>query len=412
MKILIIGSGGREHAIGKKILKDNPSVELFFAVGNGGTAQIGTSISQSSIVELVQFALDEQIYLTIVNYEVLLAEGIVDQFKSKGLKIFGPNQKVFQLEGSKLFAKEFMAKHVVKTVAHKTFTGYYAAKDYLAECSYPTVIKADGLIKGKGVMICDTQDKAEVALKEIMKDKIFEDSRNSVIIEEFLEGKEVSFLSYFTGKEIVPFISAKLYKKIGEGEIGLNTDGMGVVVPNPYVDDRVNQAFINDILNPTLKGLLEDELIFSGVIFFKLMITENGIYSLGYNLRMEDPETQAVLPLMESNLLEITEKAVNQDSFTVEWKNQHSCCVVMVSGGYPLNYDKGFEIGGLDNVDTDYYITGAKLVEGKQITSGGRVVNVIGLGDSLEESRVKAYQNVKKIRFDFKYYREDIGDVV
>ncbi len=409
MKILIIGSGGREHAIGQKILKDNPSVQLYFATGNGGTAQIGTNISSSTVSELVQFAESEEIDLTIVGSEALLVEGIVDEFQAKELKIFGPDRKAAQLEGSKAFAKEFMVKHGVKTATYKTFTGYYAAKDYLAECPYPTVIKADGLAAGKGVVICKDQETAEEVLKEIMKDKIFGDSGNTVVIEEFLEGKEVSVLSYFNGKEIIPFISAKDHKKIGEGETGLNTGGMGVIAPNPYVTEEVNQAFEKDILDPTLKGLLEDDLLFSGVIFFGLMITEKGVYLLEYNLRMGDPETQAVLPLMESDLLEITEKALNQETFEVQWKKQHSCCVVMVSGGYPLNYDKGFEIKGLDKVTTDYYIAGAQLKEGRQITSGGRVINVVGYGNTLEEARKTAYENVKKIRFDFKYYREDIG---
>ncbi|MFV0238375.1 MAG: phosphoribosylamine--glycine ligase [Flavobacteriales bacterium] len=409
MKILIIGNGGREHAIGKKILKDNPSVQLYFATGNGGTAQIGTNISANTVTELVQFAETESINLTMVGSEALLVEGIVDQFQAKGLKIFGPNQKAAQLEGSKTFAKEFMVKHGIKTAAYKTFTGYYAAKDYLAECVYPTVIKADGLAEGKGVVICHDQETAEKTLKEIMKDKIFGDSGNTVVIEEFLDGKEASILSYFNGKEIISFISAKDHKKIGEGETGLNTGGMGVVAPNPYVTDEVNQAFMDDILNPTLKGLLKEELIFSGVIFFGLMITDKGVYLLEYNLRMGDPETQAILPLMKSNLLEITEKALSQESFLVQWKKQYSCCVVMVSGGYPMNYDKGFEILGLENVDTDYYIAGSKLLNNKQITSGGRVLNVVGYGNTLEEAREVAYKNVKKIRFDFKYYREDIG---
>ncbi len=409
MKILIIGSGGREDAIGHKIMKDNPSVELFFATGNGGTEEIGTNISASTVTELVQFAETEEMDLTIVGSEALLVEGIVDQFQAKGLTIFGPHQKAAQLEGSKAFAKEFMNRYGIKTAAYKTFTGYYAAKDYLAECPYPTVIKADGLAAGKGVVICRDQEQAEEALKEIMKDKIFGDSGNTVVIEEFLEGKEASILSYFNGKEIIPFISAKDHKKIGEGETGLNTGGMGVIAPNPYVTDEVNHAFIRDILNPTLKGLLEENLIFSGVIFFGLMITEKGVYLLEYNLRMGDPETQAILPLMESNLVTITEKALNQESFHVEWKKEHSCCVVMVSGGYPLNYEKGFTITGLDKVDTDYYIAGAKRVGDRQVTSGGRVINVVGCGKTLEEARKIAYDNVKKIRFDFKYYREDIG---
>ena len=241
------------------------------------------------------------------------------------------------------------------------------------------------------------------------QDKIFGEAGNIVVIEEFLEGKEVSILSYFNGKKIIPFISAKDHKKIGEGETGLNTGGMGVIAPNPYVTEEINQAFLDDILNPTLKGLLQDELLFSGVIFFGLMITDKGVYSLEYNLRMGDPETQAVLPLMESNLLEITQKAMDQETFSVNWKKEHACCVVMVSGGYPLNYDRGFEISGLDDLTTDYYIAGAQMRNDKQITSGGRVINIVGYGETLEHARKIAYENVKKIRFDFKYYREDIG---
>ncbi len=409
MKVLIIGSGGREHAIGKKILTDNPKTQLFFATGNGGTAQIGENISIDSIAELLRFALMQHIDLTIVGSEALLVEGIVDAFHAKGLKIFGPDKKAARLEGSKSFAKEFMNKHGVKTAAYRSFNGYYKAKDYLEDCPYPTVIKADGLAAGKGVFICQDKESAEKALKEIMKDKIFGASGNVVVIEEFLEGREASILSYFNGKKIVPFISAKDHKKIGEGETGLNTGGMGVIAPNPYITDNVYKSFEENILQPTLNGLLNKELIFSGVIFFGLMITKKGVYLLEYNLRMGDPETQAILPLMDSNLLEITQQAINQSPVKVKWKKQYSCCVVAVSGGYPLNYESGFEIIGLDKVTTDYYIAGAKLKEGRLFTSGGRVVNVVGYGDTLLQARQSAYKNMKKIRFDYKFYREDIG---
>ncbi|PVX52374.1 phosphoribosylamine--glycine ligase [Balneicella halophila] len=411
MKILIIGSGGREHALGVKLKENAKVTELFFATGNGGTAQIGTNIVASTIDELCDFAKSNSIDLTIVGSEDLLVAGIVDIFHENGLKIFGPHKEAAQLEGNKAFAKTFMQKYGVKTASYKTFTDYKEALNHLSEIHYPTVVKASGLAAGKGVIIAQNKQEAEKALHEIMQDKVFGDSGSEVLIEEFLEGVEASILSYYNGKEIVPFISAKDHKKIGEGETGLNTGGMGVVAPNPYVTGDVIEKFQKNILKPTLKGLVVENLQFSGVIFFGLMITKKGVYLLEYNLRMGDPETQAVLPLLESDLLTLTENAIDGKEMDAKWKNQHSCCVVMVSGGYPQGYKKGHLIQGLEYLDTTYFIAGAQEENNELRTSGGRVLNIVATATTAEEARKKAYEQVEKVHFVDSFYRKDIGDI-
>lgn len=409
MKLLIIGSGGREHALGAKFKENKRVTAVYFATGNGGTATIGTNISATTIPELCQFAKENTIDLTIVGSEELLVAGIVDVFQKEGLSIFGPHKAAAKLEGSKAFAKEFMQKHGIKTAAYETFTDYNTALAYLQTINYPTVVKASGLAAGKGVIIAQNKTEAAQALQDIMQDKIFGISGSQVVIEEFLEGVEASILSYYNGKEIVPFLSAKDHKKIGEGETGLNTGGMGVIAPNPYVTTEVYKAFEQDILQPTLEGLKAEKLQFSGVIFFGLMLTKKGVYLLEYNLRMGDPETQAILPLLDSDLLTLTENATNGKPLDVKWKNQHSCCVVMVSGGYPQTYGKGYEISGLENLNTPYFIAGAKSENDKLLTSGGRVLNIVALGDTATQARKKAYEEVKKITFKNSYYRNDIG---
>ena len=412
-KILIIGSGGREHAIGWKFAEDikkkGEELELFFVPGNAGTAQIGTNISLNSLEEIRDFAETEKIDLTFVGPEDELSRGIVDLFQDAGLEIFGPDKKAAQLEASKAFAKDFMNKYGVKTARYKTFQGPMLAIEYLESQEFPIVVKASGLAAGKGVIICQNFEEAKKAVLEIMEDKTFGEAGSEVVIEEYLEGFEASILSFFNGKEIIPFVSAKDHKKIGEGEVGLNTGGMGVLAPNPLFKREHFDAFESDILQPTLKGLLEEDLLFSGVIFFGLMITSKGVYLLEYNLRMGDPETQATLPLLENDLYEIVRKSNRGEDFKLEFSNQQACCVVMVSGGYPLNYEKGFEIRGLENVQSPYFIAGAQLSDGKVLTSGGRVINVVGIGETMVEARTIAYENVKRIHFDYEYYRNDIG---
>ncbi len=411
MKILIIGNGGREHAIGWKIKQDNPETELFFNQGNGGTEKIGENLSLTTVEELVDFADHHEIDLTFVGPEDWLMKGIVDAFQERGLTIFGPDKKAALLEGSKQFAKDFMLKYGVKTAKYKTFNNYTEANEYAKKQKYPLVIKADGLAAGKGVVICEDEFEAEKALNEMLNKKIFGEAGNHVVIEEFLEGFEASVLSVFNGNEIVPFISAKDHKKIGEGDTGLNTGGMGVLAPNPFFTEEHFKAFEKDILKPTLNGLLSENLTFAGIIFFGLLITQDGVYLLEYNMRMGDPETQAVLPLLENNFVDVLDRALKGETIDLKWKNQHAVCVVMASGGYPLNYETGFKIKGLDQVNCPYFIAGATLHEDVPYTSGGRVLNVVGLGNTLEEARTVAYDNIKKINFDYEYYRHDIGMV-
>lgn len=410
MKILIIGSGGREHAIGWKIKKDKPDANLFFSIGNAGTSQIGENLGISDLNELLDFALITEIDLTIVGPEMELVDGIVDLFQENGLRIFGPDKKAAKLEGSKVFAKEFMQKYNVKTPFYKTFKHFVDARDYLETLEgFPVVIKASGLAAGKGVVIVNNHDEALRVIREMMNAKSFGEAGSQVVIEQFIEGFECSILSIFNGKEILPFISSMDHKKIGEGETGLNTGGMGVVAPNPLFEKEHFEEFVQQILKPTQNGLLQENMIFAGIIFFGLIVNDSGIYLLEYNMRFGDPETEAILPLMESNLLELIEKSIREETIEIQWKNQHACCVVMASGGYPLNYDKGYEIRGVEKVEVPLFFAGAQKENDKILTAGGRVLNVVGLGNNLEEARKAAYDNVAKIHFDFEYYRKDIG---
>lgn len=413
MKILVVGSGGREHAICWKVSQNEKVEKVFCAPGNGGTAMFpkGENVNIKGIDELLEFALKEKIDLTIVGSEELLVDGIVDRFQEKGLKIFGPDKKAALLEGSKAYAKDFMKKYGVKTAAYEVFTEVDKAKEYIKTCEFPLVVKASGLAAGKGVLICQNLEEALKAVDEIMVDKVFSAAGEKIVVEEFLDGVEASILSVTDSKVILPFISAKDHKKIGEKETGLNTGGMGTIAPNPYVTKEVYDAFINGIMNPTLEGIKAEGMNFAGVIFFGLMITDKGVYLLEYNMRMGDPETQVVLPLLESDFIELLESGLKGDlaNANVKWSNKSACCVVLASGGYPEAYNKGYEITGIDKVDNMVFVAGAKAEDGKLLTSGGRVLNVVAVGDNLEDARAKAYADAEKIDFTGKYCRKDIG---
>ncbi|WP_293958247.1 phosphoribosylamine--glycine ligase [uncultured Fusobacterium sp.] len=413
MKILVVGSGGREHAICWKVSQNEKVEKVFCAPGNGGTAMLpkGENVNIKGIDELLEFALKEKIDLTIVGSEELLVDGIVDRFQEKGLKIFGPDKKAALLEGSKAYAKDFMKKYGVKTAAYEVFTEVDKAKEYIKTCEFPLVVKASGLAAGKGVLICQNLEEALKAVDEIMVDKVFSAAGEKIVVEEFLDGVEASILSVTDSKVILPFISAKDHKKIGEKETGLNTGGMGTIAPNPYVTKEVYDAFINGIMNPTLEGIKAEGMNFAGVIFFGLMITDKGVYLLEYNMRMGDPETQVVLPLLESDFIELLESGLKGDlaNADVKWSNKSACCVVLASGGYPEAYNKGYEITGIDKVDNMVFVAGAKAENGKLLTSGGRVLNVVAVGDNLEDARAKAYADAEKIDFTGKYCRKDIG---
>lgn len=413
MKILLIGSGGREHALAWKIAKNDRVEKIFVAPGNGGTAiEVKCeNIDITDIDELLKFAVENSIDLTIVGPEDPLTKGIVDKFKEKGLKIFGPDGKAARLEGSKSFSKDFMKKYGVKTAEYEVFYNHKEALEYLSKCQYPTVVKADGLAAGKGVAICENKEEAVKAVNSFMVDDIFNGAGQKIVIEEFLDGVEASILSITDGKTIVPFISAKDHKQIFDGSKGPNTGGMGVLAPNPFVTEEVLKDFEENIMNNTLQGIREEGFDFKGIIFFGLMITKKGSYLLEYNVRMGDPETQSVLNLMESDLLELIESALNEDleNAEVKWKTGTCVNVVLASKGYPGSFVKGYEITVDNEVKDKVFIAGAKLEDGVLKTNGGRVLSVVGVGKTVAEAREDAYKSIEKVNFKDKYYRCDIG---
>ncbi|MCY6484219.1 phosphoribosylamine--glycine ligase [Clostridium aestuarii] len=413
MKVLIVGSGGREHAIAWKISENSSIDKIYCAPGNGGTANENKceNVNIENIDELVVFAKKECIDLTIVGPEAPLVEGIVDKFKENNLKIFGPSKKAAELEGSKIYAKDFMKKYGIKTAEYAVFEDRKKALDYLTKCSYPVVIKADGLAAGKGVIICENKFEGIEAINKLMLEDIFKGAGLKIVIEEFLEGVEASILSITDGETIIPFISSEDHKQVLDGDKGPNTGGMGVVAPNCYCSDEILDQFKKDILKATLNGIKEEKMDYIGTIFFGIMITKKGVYLLEYNVRMGDPETQAVLPLMESDYVELILNAIdkNLSNVKLKWKEKNACCVTAVSKGYPIKYEKGFTIKGLDKVENKMFVSGAELQEDKLITSGGRVLSVVALGDTLEEAREKAYDDIAKVNFEGIYYRKDIG---
>ena len=374
MKILLVGSGGRESAIAFKIAQNEKVEKIYVAPGNGGTATYKKceNVNLTDIDELLVFAKNNKIDLTVVGPEEPLTNGIVDKFKSEGLKIFGPDKKGAELEGSKSFSKEFMKKYGVSTAEYEVFYDHKKAKEYLENCNYPIVIKADGLAAGKGVVICEEKKTALETIDLFMINDIFKGSGKKVVIEEFLEGIEASILSITDGKRIIPFLSAKDHKQIFDGNRGPNTGGMGVVCPNPYVTEEVLKDFYENIMDKTLIGIQKEEMDFKGIIFFGIMITKNGVKLLEYNVRMGDPETQSVLTLMKTDLLDLIEKAIEGklDNVEVEWEEGYCVNVVISSKGYPGKAETGYEIN-IDNEEiNNIFIAGAKLEDGKLITTG------------------------------------------
>lgn len=402
MKLLLIGSGGREHAIAWKLAKSPKVEKIFIAPGNGGTAIENKceNINITDFDELVKFAKENDIYLTVVGPEEPLTKGITNKFKSEGLRVFGPDAAGAQLEGSKSFSKEFMKKYGVKTAEYEVFTDVAPALSYIENCSYPVVIKADGLAAGKGVSICETKDQAMEAINSFMIDDIFNGAGQKIVVEEFLDGVEASILSITDGKTIIPFISAKDHKQIFDGGKGPNTGGMGVLAPNPYVTDEVMKDFEDNIMARTLEGIQKEGFDFKGIIFFGLMICEKGTYLLEYNVRMGDPETQSVLSLMVSDLFEVIEAAMDEklSETIVEWKEEVCINVVLASEGYPGNFVKGYEITIDESVKDNVFLAGAKMEGGALLTNGGRVLSVVGSGKTLEEAREVAYKNVDLVK--------------
>lgn len=417
MKALIIGNGGREHAIAWKLAQDPRITHIYVAPGNGGTASLerAENLALTDSDALLQFARNNDIGLTFVGSEAWLVDGIVDRFQAAGLNIFGPHQAAAMLEGSKRFAKAFMQKYGVKTAAYQSFDQAEQALAYLKTCPYPTVVKASGLAAGKGVIICQNQAEAEKAVRDIMLKNRFGAAGTEIVIEEFLEGFEVSILSLCDGKNIVPLKSAKDHKTIGEYNQGENTGGMGVVAPHPSFTPTQYQAFIDDIMLPTLRGIQAEQLQFAGIIFFGLMVNERGVFLLEYNMRLGDPETQAVLSLMQSSLLDAVLACIDGKLADIElqWSPKHAVCLVAASGGYPNEYAVGLPISGVEKAScfAKVFIAGAKKVDNGFLSSGGRVLNVVALGDDLGKARTQAYSALEKIQFERMTYRKDIGEI-
>ncbi|MGL4654653.1 MAG: phosphoribosylamine--glycine ligase [Sarcina sp.] len=413
MKLLLIGSGGREHAIARKLSQNMNVTDIYCAPGNGGTAIENkcTNVAIEEINELVKFAKKNNIEFTVIGPEMPLIDGIVDEFKNHNLKIFGPAKAGAMLEGSKSFSKDFMKKYGIKTAKYEVFYDANLALNYLKSQEYPLVIKADGLAAGKGVYICETLNDANIAIQEIMIEDIFKGAGSKIVVEEFLDGVEASILSITDGNTILPFISAKDHKQIYDGGRGPNTGGMGVIAPNPYVTEIVQKQFEEDIMKPTLIGIKEEKFDFTGIIFFGLMITKKGTYLLEYNVRMGDPETQSVLELMDSDFVDLIEAALNKklSNFELKWKNEFCCNVVLASGGYPGNFEKGHKITFDKNILNNLYFAGVIEKENSLFTNGGRVLSIVSTAKTLDEAIMNAYEKRDKVNFKNKYSRNDIG---
>ncbi len=417
MKILVIGNGGREHALTWK-LKQSPFVtQLFCAPGNGGTAQIAQNvdISVHDIEKLKQWALHQKIGFTVVGPEIPLSLGIVDIFQKAELPIFGVTQKAAQLESSKVFSKKLLQKYHLPTAQAQIFDSYSQASSYISQTSFPVVIKADGLAGGKGVRICKDKTEANKALKEIMEDKILGKSGNYVVVEEFLEGEEVSYLGLLDGKMFLPFEVSQDHKKALDGDLGLNTGGMGATSPVPWFDESWKKRIQKEIVGPLLKALKNEKIIYRGVLYIGLLISKGRPYILEFNVRFGDPEAQVLLFRLKSDLLPLLQ-ATSQGKLKemkLEWDERPAVCVVMVSGGYPEAYETGYEVLGLEAVPQDLDVAlfhaGTVLKENKVLTQGGRVLNVVAQGKDFETAIQKAYACVRHIQWPYVFFRKDIG---
>ena len=415
MNILVVGSGGREHAL-IKALKKNREIETIYALpGNGGMAKdaVCVPIGAKEIDEIVDFAVSKNIDFAVVAPDDPLALGAVDALENAGIPSFGPTKAAARIEASKVFAKELMKQYGIPTAAYQVFTDPDAAKSYLKTAPLPAVIKADGLALGKGVIIAQTLEEAEAAVSDMMENKVFGDSGSRVVIEEFLEGPEVSVLAFTDGKTVKPMVSSMDHKRALDGDQGLKTGGMGTIAPNPYYTKDVAARCMNEIFLPTVRAMEKEGCPFKGCLYFGLMVTRNGPKVIEYNCRFGDPETQVVLPLLKSDLLTVMQAVRNEtlSDCPVEFSDGAACCVVMASQGYPQHYEKGFPITLTpDTDDITTYVAGAKLGEkGELLTNGGRVLGVTATADDLKTAIQKAYAAAEKTHFENAFYRRDIG---
>jgi len=407
MKILIIGSGGREHAIGWK-LNQTPDTELFFAPGNGGTAQIGQNININvdEIQKLADFAEKTKIDMTVVGPELPLTLGVADEFNKRGLYIFGPGKEGAKLEGSKAFAKQFMKKYEIPTAKYTAVTELDVGMEIIRQSTFPVAVKADGLAAGKGVIICMNKTEAVEALKDMLETGVFGEAGSTVIIEEYLVGKEVSLVCFTDGETIIPMETASDYKRALDNDLGANTGGMGCISPSPYYTSGLG----DDIAQKTLEGIKKEGFDYRGVIYIGLILTETGPKVLEYNVRFGDPETEVVLPRLESCLVSIMKATIDKclSNAKLQWNEKRAVCVVMASEGYPGKYETGFEIN-IPEVESTVFHAGTTTINEKPVTNGGRVLTVTALGTGFDEARKAVYNDVKKISFQGNTFRTDIG---
>lgn len=420
MKVLIVGSGGREHAIAASVAKSAKVDKLYCAPGNAGIEQIAecVPIGAMEFEKLANFAKEKEIDLTIVGPDDPLVGGLVDVLKAAGLRVFGPDEKAAILEGSKAFSKDLMKKYHIPTAAYETFDDPKAALAYLETADMPIVLKADGLALGKGVLICQNLEEAKAGVKEIMEDKKFGDSGNKIVIEEFMTGREVSVLSFVDGKTIKIMSSAQDHKRAGDGDTGLNTGGMGTFSPSPFYTEEVDDYCKKYIYQATVDAMAAEGRPFQGIIFFGLMLTEKGPRVLEYNARFGDPEAQVVLPRMKNDMIEVVEACIDGtlDQIDLQFEENAAVCVILASDGYPVSYEKGFVIKGLERFENTngYYCfhAGTKRNGNDIVTNGGRVLGVTATGDTLQKARANAYEAAKWVAFENKYMRSDIGKAI
>ncbi|MCK8825700.1 phosphoribosylamine--glycine ligase [Fuchsiella alkaliacetigena] len=417
MKILIIGSGGREHTLAWKLQQSSKVKQIYVAPGNAGTAEVAENVDIASedIEELLNFAQQEEIDLTFVGPEAPLVAGIVDRFEAEGLRIFGPNQKAAQLEGSKVFSKNLMQKYDIPTGEYSSFAEPKAAIEYIKEKGAPIVVKAEGLAAGKGVVVAEEVKEAVEAVEKIMVEQKFGRAGERIVVEEFLTGEEATVLAFTDGKHIIPMLPSQDHKPAYDGDQGPNTGGMGAYAPAPVVDEEVLQKVYNRILEPTLAALNKEGIEFKGVIYSGLMIEDGEPKVLEYNVRFGDPEAQVVLPLLETDLVEIAEAVIEErlEELIIKWSGDTAVAVVMASDGYPIEYETGKEITGVESLakqkDINVFQAGTANKDGKLVTDGGRVLAVTALGDGYRDTIDKSYQGVEKIDFEGAHYRSDIG---